>query len=90
MRKNRKPANQKIIKALQTGRNLTTEQLTRRANVYGVSQRISELRKNGYPNIYTNKIVRNGRLVYAYRLGKPTQEMFDDAANGDLQLNWQG
>jgi hypothetical protein len=84
----RKTINEKIIKALSTGRNFTTEQLVKRARTHAVSQRISELRQNGYPNIYTNQIRRNGKTVFAYRLGTPTDEMFNRANRGEIRLNW--
>lgn len=69
-----------------TNKNITSTTLSKRAKVASVSQRIAELRKNGYPNIYTNVIRVNGRKVSAYRLGEPTKAMKAAARKGQLTL----
>jgi hypothetical protein len=70
-------AKQKMLNALQKteGYNtFTVAQAQRRFGVKNVSQRIEELRKEGYC-IYTNKKEVNGKTVASYRLGTPTKAL---------------
>lgn len=69
-----------------TNRNITPQTLAKRSKVASVSQRIAELRQNGYPNIYTNVIRVNGRKTSAYRLGEPTKAMKRAARAGNLTI----
>lgn len=75
-----------ILKVLKAGKNVTARELEKKSGVSGISQRIAELRQNGYPNIYTNTVTRNGRKVNAYRLGNPTKAMKKAAKAGKLVL----
>jgi predicted HTH transcriptional regulator len=73
---------EKIVKVLSKGQNTTADQLRRKTGINGISQRIAELRQNGYPNIYTNKV--GGQSFY--RLGNPTKAMKKAARAGKLAL----
>lgn len=75
-----------ILKVLKKGKNVTAKQLEAKSGVSGISQRIAELRKNGYPNIYTNVARFNGRMTNFYRLGTPTKAMRKAAKAGKLTL----
>jgi predicted transcriptional regulator len=75
-----------ILNVLASGANVTAKQISKQAKVAGVSQRIAELRQNGYPNIYTNTAKVKGRKVSFYRLGTPTKEMRKLARKGKLAL----
>ena len=75
-----------ILKVLKSGKNVTAKELEKKSGVSGISQRIAELRQNGYPNIYTNVAKRNGRTVHFYRLGNPTKAMRKAARAGKLSL----
>lgn len=79
-------ARNEILNVLKTGKNVTAEQLAKKTGINGVSQRIAELRRNGYPNIYTNTITVKGERVNAYRLGTPTKAMRKAAKKGSLAL----
>jgi hypothetical protein len=77
---------EKILKVLANGQNITAAQLEKKSGVSGITQRIAELRRAGYPNIYTNVAKRNGRAVNFYRLGNPTKKMKTAARKGKLAL----
>jgi biotin operon repressor len=73
---------QSILKVLKNGKNISPTDLSKKTGVSSLSQRIAELRKNGYPNIYTNTVA--GEKFY--RLGTPTKAMRKAARNGELTL----
>jgi len=75
-------SHENILKVLRNGKNITATDLSKKAKVSGVSQRISELRQSGYPNIYTNTV--GGRAFY--RLGNPSKAMKKAARAGKLEL----
>ena len=79
-------SHQKILNVLKNGDNVTTKGLRRKTRVNSISQRIAELRENGYPNIYTNEVKVKGRKTQAYRLGEPTKEMKKAARQGFITL----
>ena len=65
--------NTRILRALQSGSDFTSNQLRSKFGIRNVSERISELRKAGY-SIYLNaKTTRNGEKINVYRLGTPTR-----------------
>jgi hypothetical protein len=82
-------AKQKMLNALKqtSGYNtFTVEQARRRFGVQNVSQRIEELRKEGYC-IYTNtKTLEDGSKVKYYRLGKPSREIVQAAIRGGFSF----
>jgi len=64
--------NQKLVKRLSTGKNLTIREASSRYGVANLSARISELRETGFP-IYTNQVriaggPDRGKYVTAYRM----------------------
>jgi hypothetical protein len=65
-----KPQTQKVLRALQSGMNLTSTQASRRFGVKALRARISELRSEGYA-VYTNRSDRGT----SYRLGTPSRQM---------------
>ena len=75
-----------ILKVLKNGKNITVKELAKKSKVSGITQRIAELRQNGYPNIYTNTLKVDDKKVYFYRLGAPTKAMKKAARNGRLVL----
>ncbi len=72
----------KILNALKAGKTLSRKQGERFFG-NGFTQRIAELRTEGYPHIYTNK-EKSGK--YVYKLGAPTNEMKQAARKGELEL----
>lgn len=82
-------AKQKMLNALKQkeGYNtFTVEQGRRRFGVQNVSQRIEELRKEGYC-IYTNtKTLEDGSKVKYYRLGTPSRELVKAALKGGFSF----
>jgi hypothetical protein len=61
---------ERMLKALRANRNriaFTTRQARRRFGVSGISQRINDLRNDGYKIVTITKNV-NGRVVAGYRL----------------------
>jgi hypothetical protein len=77
---------QKIVNFLKTGRTLTVAQAQSKFGISNVPARIYDLRENGYPHIYTNTVVKNGKRQSVYRLGTPTKAMRKAARSGALQL----
>ena len=63
------PVNAKILAALKTGYDFTADQLKARFGIVRVSERISELRKAGFPIYLNTKVTRNGDTIKVYRLG---------------------
>lgn len=63
--------NTRILKALQTGRDFTANQLRTKFGIRRVSDRISELRKAGYTIYLNTKTTTNGQTIKTYRLGSP-------------------
>jgi hypothetical protein len=82
-------AKQRMLNALKqtSGYNtFTVAQAQRRFGVQNVSQRIEELRKEGYC-IYTNtKTLEDGSKVKYYRLGKPSREIVQAAIRGGFSF----
>lgn len=56
----------KLIKRLNTGKNLTRTE-ARRLGIASLRQRVFDLRNNGF-DIRTNRVKEKGRTVSAYRL----------------------
>jgi len=65
------------LKALSTGKNITSAQLSSRHNVTSTSEVIRQLRSEGYA-VYTNTD-SNGNT--SYRLGTPSRSMIAAAYN---------
>lgn len=63
-----------ILNYLKQGNTPTVKQGERKFGA-GFTQRIAELRSEGYPNIYTNKVRKGKSMSFVYRLGKPTRTM---------------
>lgn len=64
-----KSVNARILKFLQNGGNITTNQARTKFGITNVSARISELNKAGY-SIYANKrTTDNGKKILVYQLG---------------------
>lgn len=63
--------NQRIVRYLSTGKNLSERFALSNLGVENLRARIDELRAAGFP-VYTNTN-KNGTTVY--RLGRPTREM---------------
>ncbi len=68
-------AKDRMLKALKNGGTFTVNQARRRFGVINVSQRIQELREEGWP-IYTNVKSRfDGSRYNLYRMGLPNADM---------------
>lgn len=82
-------AKEKMLNALKqpSGYNtFTVEQARRRFGVQNVSQRIEELRKEGYC-IYTNtKTLEDGSKVKYYRMGTPSRKIVQAALKGGFSF----
>ena len=63
--------NTRILKALQTGRDFTANQLRAKFGIRRVTDRISELHKAGYPVYLNTRMTGNGEKISVYRLGTP-------------------
>lgn len=66
---------QKLLKYLQSGRDITANQARAKFGITNVSARISELRKAGYAIYLNEKTTSGGYTIKAYRLGTPTRRM---------------
>ncbi len=66
---NKTTAARRILKALQTGYDFTPDQLRSRFGIRRVSDRVSELRKAGYPVYLNTKTTANGEKIRVYKLG---------------------
>jgi predicted transcriptional regulator len=66
---------QKLLKFLQTGRDITANQARAKFGITNVSARMSELRKAGYAIYLNEKTTPSGYTIKAYRLGTPTRRM---------------
>lgn len=64
---NRKTQIEKLVKRLETGKNLTVSEAQNRFGVQRLAARVHELRNEGR-RIFTNKITVGGEKVTAYRL----------------------
>ena len=58
---------EKLLKALETGKNITAETLSRRTGLVNVSSTVDRLRQEGYA-IYSNRKGTAGNKFQAYRL----------------------
>jgi biotin operon repressor len=58
---------EKLIRRLETGKNLTVNEARSRYGIQRLSARIHELRNEGY-EIDTNTVVASGRKVTAYKM----------------------
>ena len=68
-------AKDRMLTALKGGTSFTVNQARRRFGVKNVSQRIQELREEGWP-IYTNVKSRfDGSRYNSYRMGSPNADM---------------
>jgi hypothetical protein len=68
-------AKDRMLTALKSGNTFTVNQARRRFGVKNVSQRIQELREEGWP-IYTNVKSRfDGSRYNSYRMGSPNADM---------------
>lgn len=68
-------AKDRMFKALKNGETFSVDEARVRFNVQNVSQRIHELREEGWP-IYTNVRSRSDGSKYnLYRMGAPNAEM---------------
>jgi hypothetical protein len=65
---------QEIVNYLKQGNTPTRKQGEKKFGA-GFTQRIAELRTEGFPNIYTNKVVKGNKTNFVYRLGKMTKTM---------------
>lgn len=59
---------ERLIRALESGRNLTAEQLEARSGLVNVSSTIDRLRNEGFPIFTNTKTDRDGYKYRAYRL----------------------
>lgn len=66
---------QRLLKFLQSGRDITAAQAQQRFGITNVPARIAELRKAGYAIYLNTKTTFWGRTIKAYRLGTPTRRM---------------
>lgn len=71
----KKTAAQRLLKFLQSGKDISANQARTRFNITNVSARINEIRKAGYAVYVNTKTTNNGRTLRVYRLGTPTREM---------------
>lgn len=67
----KKNVNDRLLKFLQSGRDITTAQAQARFGIVNVAARVSELRADGHAIYLNERTTSNGRTIKAYRLGTP-------------------
>lgn len=65
--------NDRILAYLKSGWDITADQAKARFGIRRVAERISELRKAGYPIYLNEKTTKDGEKIKVYRLGTPTR-----------------
>lgn len=68
-------ASARLLKYLQSGRDITAAQARQRFGISNISARISELRQAGFAIYLNEKTTKQGYTIKAYRLGSPTRTM---------------
>ena len=85
--------NTRILCALKTGQDFTANQLRAKFGIRRVSDRISEIRKAGYPVYLNTKVTANGETIKVYRLGTPRRadviSMDFYNKNGYMPFSWE-
>jgi predicted ArsR family transcriptional regulator len=75
MAANNVAVNQRLLKYLESGKDISTNQARQRFGITNVTARINELRLAGYA-IYSNtRKTSNGRSMRVWRLGTPTRRL---------------
>lgn len=70
-----KTASARLLKYLQSGRDITVNQARARFGITNVSARVSELNQAGYAIYLNTRTTSNGRTIRAYRLGSPKRSV---------------